>query len=630
MWLTGEGIHCVMKSLIKSNLSFKGIFWSVILIQFILTSIYYPLWEILSDLPMLFNNAAYHLYQMKLGRELAEQGRIIGYDPTFFGGYAGGFTINGSAKLVTLIAALLHPWASEVVVYKVYAYICDFLGPIFLLFALRILRFSNKEILIGIFLGLVLWWASWFRWSFSTGMGSSVLNMYISVFYMSLIIRYLEGDWGAKFPVLAGLLAAFLFFFHPHFILPVSLATALFLMFSWRTVNRQRALMVLTIIPILAILPNLPWLIVMEKYRIFSEPWNFQNVVDPSMIWKDALGLYGRLGGSGAKVYPVIWLGAIAAIIMAKDENDRRLLPTFFATGIGLILLARLGPALDFLKPAELNRFSAAGYLFLSLPASKGIVRLVAIAASETAGWIRQGARSCVAVMAILGVYGSYEVAREVSWMNIGKYGIHAPQIASLSDDKAWLLQWLMHNADQSGRVLFETSNLDRDKSLTSYFAYMSGLQFIGGPIPGRFRFSNPWDGLFFDKKIEDISSSQFEQYLDLFNVGWIIAHTEKAKMKLKSIPSVRLAGEFQDYAAYHVDRPRSYFYRGRGVVTKAGANELILDHLDGGEIVLKFHYVKGITTDVPVQINGVKLLDDPVPFIRILGTPTHLRISLP
>lgn len=618
------------KSSIKFDLRFKGIFWSVILIQFVLTSIYYPVWELFSDLPMLFNNAAYHLYQMKFGRELAEQSRIIGYDPSFVAGYVGGFTINGSAKVVTLIAALLHPWASEVVIYKVYAYTCDFLGPIFLLFALRILRFGNKEILVGIFLGLILWWASWFRWSYSTGMGSSVLNMYVAVLYAALVIRYLEGDWGAKFPVLAGLLAAFLFFFHPHFLLPVSLATALFLMFSWRTVSRQRALVVLTIIPVFAILPNLPWLIAMTKYGVFSEPWNFQNVVDASLIWKDAIGLYGRLGGSGAKVYPVIWLGAITAIFMTKDKNDRRLLLTLFATGISLILLARLGPALEFLKPAELNRFSAVGYLFLLLPASKGIVRIAAIAANETAGWIRQGARASVAAIAILGVYGTYEVAREVSWMDIGKYGIHAPQIAALSDDKAWLLQWLTHNADQSGRILFETSNLDKNKSLTSYFSYMSDLQFIGGPIPGRFRFTNPWDGLFFDKNIEDINPSQFEQYLDLYNIGWIIAHTEKAKKQLKVIPSIRLTGEFQEYTAYHVDRPLNYFHQGRGVVTKAGANELVLDHLEGDEIVLKYHYVNGLAADAPVKISGVKLLDDPIPFIRLSGAPNHLTIYLP
>lgn len=617
-------------SLFKFDLSFRNTVWGVIFIQLVLTGIYYPLWELFSDVPMLYNNAAYHLYQMKLGRELVDQGRIIGYDPSFVAGYVGGFTINGSAKVATLTAALLHPWASEIVVYKVYAYACDFLGPIFLLVSLRILRFGNKEILAGIFLGLILWWASWFRWSYSTGMGSSVLSMYIAVFYISLIIRYLEGDWGRKFPVAAGLLAAFLVFFHPHFVLPVSLATALFLMFNWRTVSPQRAVTVLTIIPILAMLPNLPWLIAMTKFGIFSEPWNYQNLVDPWMILTDAIGLFGRLGGSGAKVYPVIWLGAITAVFMTKDDKDKRILPTCFATGICMILLARLGPALEFLKPGELNRFSAAGYLFLLLPASKGIVRLATFAGDESVSWARLGARVCTAVTAILGLYGSYEVAKEVSWLNVGKYGIHAPQIASVSDDKVWLLQWLKGNADESGRVLFETSNHDKDKSLTSYFSYMSGLQFIGGPIPGRFRFSNPWDGLFFGKNIEDIDPSQFERYLDLFNIGWIIVHTERARQQLKGIPSIRPTGQFQDFTAYNIDRPRNYFFRGRGIVTRAGANALVLDNLEGAEIVLKFHYVEGLTADVPVKISGVKLLDDPTPFIRILGAPAHLTISLP
>jgi hypothetical protein len=52
------------------------------------------------------------------------------------------------------------------------------------------------------------------------------------------------------------------------------------------------------------------------------------------------------------------------------------------------------------------------------------------------------------------------------------------------------------------------------------------------------------------------------------------------------------------------------------------------LSELKGSEIILKFHWVDGLTTH-PLTLEWVNLADDPIPFIKLVNPPAALTLSV-
>ena len=83
-----------------------------LVVQLVLMSISFPLGELFTATPLLHIDAAHHWYEIHLAAELAQQGKLVGYDPLFAAGYMGGIPFNTSARLPALIAALFGPMVS--------------------------------------------------------------------------------------------------------------------------------------------------------------------------------------------------------------------------------------------------------------------------------------------------------------------------------------------------------------------------------------------------------------------------------------------------------------------------------------------------------------------------------------
>ena len=75
---------------------------------------------------------------------------------------------------------------------------------------------------------------------------------------------------------------------------------------------------------------------------------------------------------------------------------------------------------------------------------------------------------------------------------------------------------------------------------------------------------------------------------------------------------------------------PRTFFLQGSGQVAARAINRLDLANLEGETVVLKYHFVPGMRAEPPTRIDGVRMLDDPQPFIRITRPPRSLRLSGP
>jgi len=123
---------------------------------------------------------------------------------------------------------------------------------------------------------------------------------------------------------------------------------------------------------------------------------------------------------------------------------------------------------------------------------------------------------------------------------------------------------------------------------------------------------------------------ARMREYFSLYNIGAIIAHSPGAKAYFDRMPGVRLDATHGALHVYTVEGESSYFLAGSGRVVERGHNRLTLSDLVGPEVVLKYHYVPGMASDPPVRIDGVRMLDDPNPFVRIKEPPPRLRLYMP
>jgi hypothetical protein len=179
--------------------------------------------------------------------------------------------------------------------------------------------------------------------------------------------------------------------------------------------------------------------------------------------------------------------------------------------------------------------------------------------------------------------------------------------------------------------VFFETSlgRVHDQGHMAGYYAYTSQREFIGGPYP-RMHFASAWDGSMFRHPTADMTVEQMAAYLELYNIGAIIVHTDAAKKFFDNMPGVRFDAEYGSLRAYLVEGPHSYVMTGTGRIAERDHNRLVITDINGPELVLKYHYVAGLKTDPPTKIEGTRVPDDPTPFVRIANPPSRLRIYLP
>jgi hypothetical protein len=164
---------------------------------------------------------------------------------------------------------------------------------------------------------------------------------------------------------------------------------------------------------------------------------------------------------------------------------------------------------------------------------------------------------------------------------------------------------------------------------MAGYYAFSSQREFIGGAYPKQL-FASSWDGFMFGKPIAQISTERMAEYFAVYNIGAIVVHSEAAKNYFDAMPGVRFDADHGILRAYLVDGEHSYFLKGSGHVQERGHNHVLITDIKGPELVLKYHYVPGLVTDPPTLIQGIRLLDDPKPFVRIVDPPPRLRFYMP
>lgn len=598
-------------------------------VQFMLLAHTFPLAALGSDLAMFHVDSAYHWYRMTLSVNLAETARGIGFDPYFGAGYLSGATIDWSANFPATLAVLLRPWWGAMTIYKFYAFSCALLAPVCVGVAARLMRLSPPIVAGASVFGLLLWWASVFHWYHTVGMVSFVAASYLSLPFLALLLRLVERpDW--RLVIGLGLLGAFGMFYHPLFPVPIALWTIVFLILNWKTLDRGLLIKMLLVVPALALIPNLPWLSTIYHTVGLDNGGPYQKVVDINLVWQELVGIWSG-EARGSKINIALVLTALWGWRLAASAREIMICRVMVISGFLLIVFAAVGAAIPGGGVVEPNRFSPVAYLLLCIPAAMGVRAMFTLARGQHGKlvWLAR-----ISLLVALGViaYSANELRREVSYADVGHYGKRPPEVAGIGPYSTWIVDFLQNQTNASGRVLFELSSgrLYDDAHMAGYYAYSTGRELIGGPYP-YFNASNSyWDGQVFGKPIAEIGTQDFDERLQLYNIGWIMAHSETSKRYLDQLPFLEPLGGYREFKAYKVKRQLNYFVKGSGVVKARAHNRLSLSELAGKEVILKYHYVPGLKSVPEAELVPVMLSNDPTPFIKIVNPPGELRLFIP
>jgi hypothetical protein len=246
-------------------------------------------------------------------------------------------------------------------------------------------------------------------------------------------------------------------------------------------------------------------------------------------------------------------------------------------------------------------------------------VRMLAIAIAVSAAF-------SIAALAFF----SREVWRELHPGASAYYGVEPPEVRGPGPLTLWAKVQLQQHTDAGARVMFEQSHarIHDGAHMAGYLAAHTDREFIGGAYP-YLHFANFWDDTLFGSTSADLTPARLRHYLTLYNVGWVLVHSDHIKHYLAGFSDIVPIAARTPLVLYRVDTPHSFFLQGTGRVVARSINRIDLDDLDGETIVLKYHFVPGLQAWPPAAIDGVLMPGDPQPFIRIKHPAKALRLSV-
>lgn len=603
-------------------IGYRTVVIATAVVQFVLVALSLPLGELFSAAPLLHIDAAHHWYQIHVAADLAAQGRLVGYDPIFAAGYLGGVPYNTSAKFPAAIAA---SGVSPAVAFKLFSFAAAIAGPAAVPLAARSLGLAAGVGAIAAGLGLILWWASPIHWYHTGGVVAWPLTVLTASWFAAGLVAYVAGRAGTATLIGMTALGCILFLVHPMF--PVAALPALAAA-AWvfrGELQLRRLSIALVAVPAVCVALNVPWIVAMTQASgMASGQQPYQQIVDINMFWRDMLGLPSQ--GRGSRFYAVLVFLSLWGVFAAREREHKLLAGAFFVSGMATVLFADVGSVFKAVALLQPNRFSFQGYVLLLVPAALGILAMAR--AVQSTGVLRAAALASSALSALAILFYLNEVKRELSPTAPGHYGNAPPEVRDPGPLSAWVLDQLRQETGPDARVMFELSHarvLD-NAHMAGYLAVQSGREFIGGAYPYT-HFANVWDNWMFGRTLDATPVARFQAYLQLYNVGWILAHSDGLKRYLADVPNVTSVSSKGPLALYRVAIDHSFFVEGTGRVAACVVNRVDLADLQGDIVVLKYHFVPGLRTDPPTEIDGVKLLDDPEPFVRIRKPPPAVRL---
>ena len=345
-------------------------------------------------------------------------------------------------------------------------------------------------------------------------------------------------------------------------------------------------------VPVLGHFPGGPGVLVA---RAFSWTYGLANVV--SLVGLAGLASFARERGS------------MAAACSA-------------AGAAALFFLGTVGFSLPLLKTIEPGRFLDGIAFFLLPPAADAIYR-----------WL-SGRKDRIALAVGILLIVAYPSLR--SWARLVGPDGRGALVAwdedrhddALPTDVTELVQLLRSVTTPQARIMIEDADhLGKNQHAYGYthlpalFPHLIGRELIGGPMEDSrlaHHFVDFTSGRAFTREIDDFGDDELGAYLDLYNVGWIVAWSDASRRNLDRRPFVRRLRTVGKYVVFEVDSVRSFGLGQPGIRVHAEPDKITVEGAGRERTVLKYHCMPGLRTEPPLPLACTEALDDPIGFIAV------------
>lgn len=595
--------------------------------------------DVVSDAPLYNVDYAWIQYVCHTVRlYFADAHRVWGYDPYVLAGFPKDFVWDNSLPVQLL--CLLLPFAPVALVIKG-CYLLAFLLPPWLGYrGMRNLAFREEECLLGALLVFTYQRIGIARMMLHVGVLSGYLALFLGFYLFSLLYALIGTESASAYRRLL-VFAPLSLTVHKSMIVILGLPALLLVALHRKALDR-RLLLRLTTIGLLTLAFNAFWLpaflhllpdrIVLPNapFWLTDDPWGWIGEYLGTRLALEPGNLSGLWTLTAFK--NLVLLAAVFGLATCRQTARRRVLGAAAVTAGVLFLLTYYGSFWRVTRLLQPYRYVTLLNLLLVIPATVGLSYLVGLVRRRLGTAAARGALLLlVAGVLFLGLVprGSLSAV----------YGPGCME-TRLNAHETAIIEWIREHTDRSARILVENSTAwDREGPGLAYYGkhfpallpLLTGRPLLGGfpDVTLRHQFANFQCGILFNRPIERIPFPEFKAYMDLYNVGWILAWSEETLRYLERYPRYFVHQVTVDrFRFYRLERDADYFLKGRGRI-RFDYNRLELEDVqaEDDEIVLAFHWMAPFRACPPAILERAQVLDDPVGFIRVRNPPASFTI---
>jgi hypothetical protein len=602
-----------------------------------LAALFKPVGALLTNEPVIHQDWGLHFHHLQsLYGFWRNEGRLWGYNPYFMAGYPSNTIQDLSIKFFEFASlGLTSVGLGLVQSFKLIVFLSAAVVPWMIFAAARILfdRESRGQriAVLAMMLGTAAWWGSLPREMFFYGVFGFPFASVLSLLAFALAHRILRDDTPSR-TIGAAWLITIALIPSAHFQATLIVAPPVgAVLVATRASLRLKVWGWLAAAMVLAVALNLPWLVPAWAHRhdevsaklvgelplFFSnDPWTFlRDYFTSKSYWTFRTSGWEKVFRSALLVLG--WLGIVHMI-----RGGRRVVGIGLAIAVGtLFLVSYFGSLIPVLKGWQPLRFKVPHDFFLALAAAF-------FSAGERPAWRSRLLSRSLLFAATLALAAN--LIETESKKNLMLRTQMRPEMDAI-------VAWVRDEAPKETRLLFEESGDETGfvydgAYLSSFLAHRTGRQLIGGPINlynDRHHFAEFHSGKLFGRDILVFSDDDLRAYFWAYNIGAIVAFHPRSVYRLLNAPDlISLEKKIGRVHLMKVNQRPDWFISGEGKI-EARLNTLNLSEIKGDEMVLKFHWVRGLAADPPVELVPHPVLDDPIPFIKIARPPEKLTLGI-
>jgi hypothetical protein len=186
------------------------------------------------------------------------------------------------------------------------------------------------------------------------------------------------------------------------------------------------------------------------------------------------------------------------------------------------------------------------------------------------------------------------------------------------------ILHFIKHNTSGASRIHVQDSF--RYPYYASHFPaiipYVTSKEIVAGPYTSALtknEFTQFIDDRIFNKRIQTISNEKLGKYLELYNIRYFLVFSDNVRKFFDNNVMFKKVFRAGKYAIYEYINAQDSYSWGSQALVKADYDKIVVKNAPAGKTILKYHYIDTLRIKPEnLKIGPVRLLDDPIPFIKV------------